>query len=192
MQCFFTVPVALRTLALAVCALAFSACGASPQDRLNGGVEALDLIDLLPSGEVRAGSAEYVSRIPIPVAGEERHALFMHPTSRVTYPPIRMTLTSRLELSFGVSEKAWGEIGDGVRFSVFASRPGTSEVRIFSTYLDPKHEERDRRWADAIVTLGTFAGEDVALALETDPGPAGDAAFDWAAWSRAVVYRSSE
>jgi hypothetical protein len=121
------------------------------------------------------------------VAGESREVLFMHPPSRAVFPPARLMANARLEVSFGVNESAWTSRGDGVEFSIYAATATGEERRLFSAYVDPKHRPEDRRWFDTVVMLGTFAGQEVSLVLETDPGPAGDRDYDWAGWSRAVL-----
>lgn len=180
-------PRALAAFAAVVVALSCGACGQPEKSDLVQTVKVVDLLELLPKAKIETPSPQGVSRITLPVAGETRDVLFMHPPSRATYPAVRLTLESRLELTLGVSELAWGEAGDGVQFSVYARPAGAEEVRIFSTYIDPKHEMRDRRWVDAVVTLGIYAGQDVSLVLETDPGPAGNLAWDWAGWSKATL-----
>lgn len=183
-----------RALAVFVLPVAVSlaGCGGPKAAAPASSVKTVDLLALLPKAALQAPKADHIMLLKLPVAGEERDALYMHPPSRATYPPVRLTLESRLELSFGVSEKAWEAEGDGVQFSVYARPAGGDEVRIFSTYVDPKHEMRDRRWVDALVTLGTYAGQDVALALETDSGPAGNIAWDWAGWSKATLVLGRE
>jgi len=149
----------------------------------------LDLLSLLSQARLitAPGQSERISRWHTLVDGETREVLFMHPSSRAEFPRSRMTLDAHLELTFGVLEAAWSQGGDGVQFVVAARDESGEERRLFAAYVDPKHRPEDRRWVDAVVTLGMYAGRDVVLILETTPGPAGDDIYDWGAWSRAVL-----
>ncbi|MCJ7537380.1 MAG: hypothetical protein MUO57_17780, partial [Anaerolineales bacterium] len=56
------------------------------------------------------------------------------------------------------------------------------EQQVFSTYIDPKNDEFDRRWHPYTVDLNEYAGQEVSIIFETDTGPAGDYRYDWAGW----------
>jgi hypothetical protein len=159
-------------------------CGEGERRSTPPAAASIDLIARLGEAQVEAPEPKYVGRHEATVGGVSRAALYMHPPSKAAFPPIRATLDSRLELSFGVADGVWEQPGDGVRFSVLAVVAGREPVRLFSSYVDPKRNLGDRRWVDATVTLGTFSGQDVRLVLETDPGSAGDIGWDWASWSR--------
>lgn len=162
-------------------------CRGTPKVQpLDAAAGPVDLLSLLDRAEVRTPTAGYVRATQF-AAGEARDVLHMHPPARVTFPPVRLTLESRLELSFAVAEFEWDKSGDGVGFSVYARAEGRDEVKLFTAYVDPKREPADRRWHTAELTLGTFAGQVVSLSLETDVGPNGDGLYDGAGWSRAVV-----
>jgi hypothetical protein len=177
-----------RLAALAVAAAAVASCG---DDRPVAATRAgsVDLLALLPAAQLAMPEAapDSIARWRQTTAGETRDVLFMHPPSRAVFPPVRLTLESRLELGFGVHEQAWTQPGDGVQFVVAARTADGEERRLFAAYLDPKHVAADRRWADAVVLLGTYAGREVSLVLATEPGPSGDRTWDWAGWSRAEV-----
>lgn len=153
----------------------------------------VDLLSLVSSARLTEpdDAPESIAHWKQSTAGDERDVLFMHPPSRAAFPRVRLTLDARLELSFGVNELVWAEEGDGVEFSVYAATDRGEERRLYSTYVDPKHQPEDRRWIDAVVMLGSYAGQDVSLILETGPGPAGDRSHDWAGWSRAMVRRGA-
>ena len=149
----------------------------------------IDLLSVVPSARLTTAelASDSIARWRQSVAGESREVLFMHPPSRAAFPPARLAEGARLEVSFGVNEMVWTREGDGVEFSVYAAADEGEERRLFSAYVDPKHEPEDRRWFDAVVMLGTYAGQEVSLILETTPGPAGDRSHDWAGWSRAML-----
>ena len=166
-------------------------CARAPEP-VEDGARVVDLIESFSKAKFETVGLGKVMKTSIAVGGETREVLFMHPVSRVSFPPVRLTREARLELSFGINEKVWGEGGDGVQFSVYAQPSRGEKVRIFSSYLDPKHVEADRRWAESVVALEFYAGQSVVLILETDPGPAKDFGWDWSGWSRATLTLSAE
>ncbi len=118
------------------------------------------------------------------VEGEARRVLYQHPafagSSRVAYTvPIGEGYLLAFELS--TNPDSWLLPGDGVTFTVYVeSDQGTDQV--FSTYINPKEEEADRRWHPAAIDLGAYAGQTVTIIFETGTGPAGDYRYDWAGW----------
>jgi hypothetical protein len=179
---------ALRALtACGALALVLAGCRPDAPAAPPAAPEPIDLMASLEQAAVEPNVPNMVNRIRMSV-DQPRETLYMHPPSRVTFRPVRLTLESRLELSFGVNAEAWSQPGDGVEFMVYAQAPGRERVRVFAAYVDPKHEAGQRRWIDATVVLGTFAGQEVALTLETGPGPAGSDAWDWGGWSRVDLY----
>ncbi len=66
-------------------------------------------------------------------------------------------------------------------FTVYVD-PGDGPQQVFSTYIDPKKDEYDRRWHSHMVDLNEFSGQDVLIIFETGSGPAGDYRYDWAGW----------
>jgi hypothetical protein len=73
--------------------------------------------------------------------------------------------------------------GDGVEFIVELKDPAGRITKQFSHYIDPKHNADERRWMDGHVDLSPYRGQTVELLFTTTPGPQGDTAYDWAAWS---------
>lgn len=146
----------------------------------------IDLLSRWPQARLTTppGRSDAIARWHETIGGEVREVLFMAPPARAEFPSARMTLDARLEISFGLVERSWSEAGDGVDFVVYARDDEGVEHRLFSAYLDPKRDPADRRWVDAVVLLGTYAGREASLILETGPGPAGDPTYDWAAWSK--------
>ena len=56
-------------------------------------------------------------------------------------------------------------------------------TRQFSQYIDPKHNPQQRRWMDGQIDLTAYRNKTIELLFTTTPGPKGDVAYDWAAWS---------
>jgi hypothetical protein len=70
-----------------------------------------------------------------------------------------------------------------VEFTIEVKERSGEIKKLFSNYIDPKHNAEERRWCAAEIDLSRYRGEDVTLLFSTDPGPQGNTAFDWAAWS---------
>ena len=100
-----------------------------------------------------------------------------------------MRLTSRAVLSFriGIDDQAWDKPGDGAEFIVFVQRSNSAITKVFSRYLDPKHNPDDRRWVEARISLKAFRDQDVRITLATGPGSAYDFNYDWALWSEPQI-----
>jgi len=73
--------------------------------------------------------------------------------------------------------------GGCVAFAVYVTLERGAQ-QVFSTYIDPKHNEADRHWHPHTVDLSAYAGQTVTLIFETSTGPAGDYRYDWAGWGR--------
>ena len=102
-----------------------------------------------------------------------------------------------LTLVFDVatSPESWSLEGDGVTFAVYVESdqdtqhptsntqyPISNTQQLFSTYVDPKRNDSDRRWHPHVVDLSDYAGQTVTIVFETGTGPAGDYRYDWAGW----------
>jgi hypothetical protein len=72
---------------------------------------------------------------------------------------------------------------DGVEFVVELKDLSGSITPRFSRYIDPKHDAQERRWIDGQIDLSTYRNQTVELLFTTTPGPKGNTAYDWAAWS---------
>lgn len=112
----------------------------------------------------------------------ERYPVFLHcPWAQgpgVTFAEFRLRLpaveTIRLEVSTRLRETAPGS--DGI----------TYRVRVDGQVV---WEETGgwKRWRDAACDLAAYAGREVALRLEVDPGPARDTRDDWSLWGKATL-----
>jgi len=92
---------------------------------------------------------------------------------------------------FAVMEEAWDKPGDGMEFRVrLDNAEGTAEELLFSRYINPKANEKDRKWFSGEVDLRRFKGRRIGLVFETrgsllSPIKAtADNSYDWAVWSK--------
>jgi len=174
--------------AIVLVAVASGGCKpAASTDKAFKTIRIYDLLVAVPDATPRVHNPSFMSVGEHAVAGEARHALFLHPAGSVEFPLVR--LSSRAELCFwiGIDSGVWDKAGDGVEFSVFVSRANDARTKIFSRYLDPKHNPDDRRWVEGRVSLRAFRDQDVRITLATEPGPANDVAFDWALWAEPQI-----
>lgn len=91
---------------------------------------------------------------------------------RVT-DPMEVRAGDVLRFGYGVEDTAWTADFAPVLFEVTALDANERSHRLFERRLDPVLDPRDRRWFDASVALGAFAGTQVRLrftasALPTD------------------------
>jgi hypothetical protein len=129
----------------------------------------------------------------VSIDGDLRHAIFMHPPSKVDIPLIVPADYSRLQFGIGLDEQTWAAnpiLGDGVTYRITVQdQDGDHEV--FSRYIDPKHTPADRSWQDVTVDLSRWSGQRIALSLSTNGGPKADTQNDWAYWSLPVLHYES-
>jgi 4-amino-4-deoxy-L-arabinose transferase-like glycosyltransferase len=125
-----------------------------------------------------------VSDTPDPV-------LFMHPTSAITYT-LDVPANAHLETAITLNPLIWehnegGEESDGATFVVMVQDAGGRQHEHMRRFIDPRHNETDRRWHAVSLDLGAYAAQRVQLVLMVQPGPSGHALFDWAGWRQPVV-----
>ncbi|MHB0875585.1 MAG: glycosyltransferase family 39 protein [Anaerolineae bacterium] len=126
----------------------------------------------------------YVSptRFTLPDTGEARDVLFQHPTSVVTFTLPPGSDQAYLVAAPLLDPQSWGWGGDGVTFRVLLA--GGGEPQVLGERLVTA---ADRSWKDWVLPLPVAAGAVAELQLETDAGPAGNAAADWAGWADPLV-----
>ena len=142
----------------------------------------VSLIDELPRASIQADRRESVSEKVFVVRGERRRVLAMRPGSRVKFD---MLVPARARLSFGIAtpEHTWRKGGDGVLFKIEVDQGTDENETIYSTYINPKAVEVDRRWHDMSLDLSTYEGQRVKLIFITNPGPDNNPTFDLAGFS---------
>ena len=96
----------------------------------------------------------------------------------------------KVTFGFGIMEEVWDKAGDGVLFRVrMDTKKDEPEEVLFSQYINPKANEKDRKWFIAEVDLKKYKGKEATLVFETIGSmpspirPTIDDAYDWAVWS---------
>jgi hypothetical protein len=132
------------------------------------------------------GKEAYIASKTFILAGEARNALGEHPPyERLPYR-IRVGSDSKeiFDFSYALDPAVFDKMsGDGVEFVIEVKDASGRIAKRFSQYIDPKHNPRERRWMNGQVDLSAYRGQTIELLFTTTPGPKGDAAYDWAAWS---------
>jgi len=119
------------------------------------------------------------------ISGSEHTVLFIHPAnsgSTTLVYPVKIEPQTTLRTLLAIAPEAWTAEGDGVTFSIYVEDDAGFHL-IFSQYVDPKHQQQDRRWIPIHVPLAAFQGRIVRLVLTVNTGPASDLRYDWAGWA---------
>lgn len=107
--------------------------------------------------------------------------VLQHPPSRrISY---KITVDPKAPVFEGIAviKREVAERSDGVAFEIELRRDASFET-VFSASLDPKNVPADRSGRAFRIDLSKYAGQDIELLFSTDPGPAGNTAFDWGGW----------
>lgn len=110
-----------------------------------------------------------------------KEVIYMHPPSNMVFD-LHVPEYAKLEFSIALSSTVWsGSKGDGVVFNLYVNKEGTKTL-IWTKYIDPKTRLSDRGWFDIKIDLQPWTNQKISLQFETDPGPDGNFAYDWAGW----------
>ena len=135
---------------------------------------------ILTKGSIKSPETNFVTTSSFTIDGISKYVLLEHPASEVRYR-VRLPRKSRLEFSLAMYPDTWEKRGKGVVFEIFI-RAGNYKQKIFSHYIDPKHNVQDRRWHDFSIDLSKFGEKTVDLIFLTSPCPEGNIAFCDAGW----------
>ncbi|MCU0256517.1 MAG: hypothetical protein MUF60_07220 [Vicinamibacterales bacterium] len=126
----------------------------------------------------------------ISLGGESRKAIYMVPTSRLTFRRVTIPENAWLRTWLGLREEAWTQSTDGVLFR-FGVSDGRTYDELLKQHVDPLHNSSDRRWIPVTVDLSAYAGQEVDLVFNTNsslPGRGDDNRFDFAAWGDPEIF----
>ena len=145
-----------------------------------------DFIDHLgeASRPVPPGEGESVETRVWTIEQVTHRVLYQHPAfvggSRILYQT-NVGRRGKLAFDLAMAPESWTQEGDGAAFAVYIVVDGITQ-QVFSAYIDPKHNEADRRWHSYVIDLSSYTGKLVTFIFETNVGPAGDFRYDWAGW----------
>ena len=173
-------------------ALIATSCGHPVRDEALTTVRVYDLLVALPRATTHVHDSSYMRLGAFDVKKETRQALYLHPAGSVEFPAVHLSSKAVLAFRIGIDQAAWDQAGDGVEFSAFVSRANDARTKVFTRYIDPKHNPDDRGWIEARISLKAFHDQDVQIILATGPGPANDFNYDWALWAEPRVILSDD
>jgi hypothetical protein len=150
-----------------------------------GGIEsgAIDLVDLFPDAEKRTTMAsleEGYAIQTVTIDGDRKRAIFAHPFSRILWT-VTVPEHAVLRASAGLRPDAWSTEGDGALFRVGVS-DGPNYTEYFKQMIQPFDKPGDRRWFPVEVDLTPYAGKQIKIVFNTEPGPSGNAVGDASVW----------
>lgn len=157
----------------------------------------IDSISLLNISFIKRMQLEgYDSHIIKPfIRGERRNAIFVPPPFEIEQ---RVNIPEKplLDFGYGILRSAWNKEGDGVQFYIKAIDEKDKSHILFSRYIDPKHNMKDRHWFDGRIDLSQFTGQKLRLILGTKGTYSNkeptqrepDERYDYAVWSNPEVY----
>jgi hypothetical protein len=116
-----------------------------------------------------------------------RRWLFTHPPTEVAVD-LKLPPDAYFQAGLALDPAAWeAPLGDGVRYVVTVTPRGGQPVTVLDTSVNPRARGEQRRWLAMVADLRPWAGQDVRLALRTDPRE--DPTYDWAGWSEPAVVK---
>ncbi len=140
-------------------------------------------LDYLGGADITTRRADYVAKRKFIINDEWRWVLFEHTDSEVVFKDVLINENAELEFGIGINQSAWDKQGDGVLFELSIVDEKLQSTLLFTKYIDPKNNVKDRKWFDEKINLNTFAGQKVSFIFKTNYGPKGDRSFDWSGWS---------
>jgi hypothetical protein len=127
----------------------------------------------------------------VTIGGETRRAIFMHPTSRLTFAGVTVPRDAWLRTSVALRPDVWDRPGgDGVLFR-FGVSDGRTYDELVRQHVDPQNNRNDRRWIPIEVDLSPYGGLSVDLIFNTNsslPGRGENPANDWSVWAAPEVF----
>jgi hypothetical protein len=140
------------------------------------------LVDSLAVASIGAPSDNYVDLEKIILERDVETAIFQHPPSTITFPPLTIGKEAVLYFGIGIKQAAWPLIKNEVRFTIsIESTPGREIV--FFGKLNPRRRKSDRGWHRSEVDLSQFEGQSVRIILQTQVAWRRSTEYAWAGWA---------
>jgi len=122
---------------------------------------------------------DYIRVEPVDMGQGAVAALYEHPTSQVVFA-LHLTQPFVFDTAIGLLPEVWDK-SDGVTFQVVVSE-GRQARTLVERHIEPRRNQAERGWVPVRVELTRYQGKTIKLLLGTQPGPANQAAYDWAVW----------
>lgn len=140
------------------------------------------LVDWMAKASIEAPGDNYVDLEPMILRRELETAIFQHPPSKITFPPITIGSNATLSFACGIKQVAWPLIKSAVRF-VIKVEASKGVEKVFKTTLDPRRRADDRGWQRHQLDLSRYGGEPVRITLHTEVGWRRSTEYAWAGWA---------
>ncbi|UCD83886.1 MAG: YfhO family protein, partial [Deltaproteobacteria bacterium] len=138
--------------------------------------------DIIDEGETYSAVKSGVRRSLFEISGEKKDIIYEHPPSIINYSLQLSKGDPSLKFALGMDSMVWTpNRGDGVHFEARLGKDGKENL-LYTKYIDPKNNFKDRRWHEVEIDLNAFQGKFIKLKFITNPGPRGDFNSDWAGW----------
>ncbi|MGC8668121.1 MAG: hypothetical protein ACP5VE_08415 [Chthonomonadales bacterium] len=143
------------------------------------------------STDVAGSGATCAVQDDLPVGGQSRKGIFMHPPYQggvgYTWAELKSVRLPNGPCAFHsfIGLKDGGDPSDGVLFSVeLVDAKGSRHVLA-------SRMGYQKKWEELSADLSAYAGREVRLRLIADVGPADNSTADWACWGDPVIRRST-
>lgn len=142
------------------------------------------LVDLLSAAGIDAPNDNYVQVQRVVLNGEVETAIFQHPPSTVTFPPLVVGRNATLNFGCGIREIAWPRIKHDVAFSITVESETGREL-LFQTSLSRRERYADCAWQRHELDLTRYVGRSIVLVLQTQAKRSTE--YAWAAWADPTI-----
>lgn len=127
------------------------------------------------------------------IQGQTKATLQEHPPFRRL--PVRIVVPESnpvLRFAIGIDSVVYAPpiLGGGVTFTIEGRDVDGHIRKLFSKYIDPKHDLRERKWLPQEVSLSAYRGQSIDLLFSTDGGK--DTRNDWAGWADLQIAPASQ
>ena len=144
------------------------------------------LVDWMSEASIEAPGDNCVDVEPMILHRVLETAIFQHPRSKITFPPLTIGGHAMLSFACGIKQVAWPLIKNAVRF-VIKVETSKGVERVFKTTLDPRRRVADRGWQRHQLDLSRFEGEPVRITLQTEVGWRRSTEYAWAGWANPLI-----
>lgn len=140
------------------------------------------LVDLMADASIVSPGENYVDLENMTLRRVVETAIFQHPPSTITFPPITIGSQAKLFFACGIKQAAWPHIRNAVRFVVHVETANGRKT-VFETKLDPRRREADRGWQQHALDFSRYEGELLRITLQTKIGWRRSTEYAWAGWA---------
>jgi arylsulfatase A-like enzyme len=149
-----------------------------------------DFLLHLAEAEISAPNVEYIHPMWKSIGEKTLWSIFQHATSEIVFSNVPLSENATLSFSYGMLETSYTEPGDGVRFEIDIQYDDIPAQKIFSDYIDPKNNEKDRKWHTAELSIQPSNSNSATIIFRTlngDKSEDKNSTADWAIWGSPIL-----